>query len=140
MYRVVHEVGRLVEIAIWSPVSREEAVQWGREHDAVVNGVGEPYVCFVDLRGGSVFPPDVVEAYVSVMKAEQELLRTATMLPQSPVVALQIGRMIREAGHPQRRAFEEPAALSAWLGELLGPMERVRLRKLLDEPTHLSAR
>ena len=29
MYQVTHQVGRLVEIAIWSPVSLEEAEQVG---------------------------------------------------------------------------------------------------------------
>jgi len=133
MYRVVHSVGRLVEIAIWSPVSLDEVQQWGRDHDAVVGSVGEPYVCLVDLRGATVFPLDVVQAYVSLMKAEQELVRTATMLPESPMVAMQIGRMIREAGHPQRQAFDDAEALLGWLGEVLGPMERVRVRALLED-------
>ncbi|MEM7154712.1 MAG: hypothetical protein AAF799_17820 [Myxococcota bacterium] len=132
MYRVAHQVGRLVEIAIGSPVSLDEVEQWGREHDAVVDGVGEAYICFVDLRRASVFPPDVVEAYVSVMRSEQQLIRTATMLPDSPVVALQIGRMIREAGHPQRRAFDDPSELTRWLSEVMGPLERARLRSLLE--------
>ena len=134
MYRVVHEIGRLVEIAIWTPVSIEEAEHWGRAHDRVVESVGQPYLCFVDLRGAKVFPQEVVEAYVTTMRAEQQLVRTATLLPESQLVALQIGRMIRQAGHPQRRAFEHAAELASWLGEELDPRERARLRRLIDVP------
>lgn len=134
MYRVVHEVGRLVEIAIWTPVSIAEAQQWGVEHDRVIAGVGQPYVCFVDLRGAKVFPQEVVEAYVSTMRAEQQLVRTATLLPDSPLVALQIGRMIRQAGHPQRRAFELPDELVEWLSEVLEPRERARLHGSIAAP------
>jgi hypothetical protein len=133
MYRVERHVGRLVEIRIWSPVSIEEAVVWGRDHDAVVASVGGPYVCLVDLVGAAVFPPDVVARYVETMKSEQQLLRTATLLSPSPTLGLQIQRMIREANHPERRAFRDPRELEQWLGEVLDGGERARLATLLAE-------
>ena len=111
MYRVKHRVGRLVEIAIWSPVSLEEVGRWGSDHNEVVASVQGEYLCFVDLREASVFPPAVVDAYVCIMKEEPGLLRTAALLPKSPMVAMQIRRMIREAGHPGRQPFEEEARL-----------------------------
>ncbi len=136
MYRVANETGRLVEIAIWSPVSIDETTQWQRDHDAVIASVAGPYVCFVDLRGARVFPPEVVNAYVAVMRDEQRLERTATLLPGSPTVAMQIGRMIREAGHPQRRGFQDRDALYDWLAKVLDDNERSRLERLLDAPIH----
>ncbi|WP_375772126.1 hypothetical protein NR798_14980 [Archangium gephyra] len=136
MYQVTNQVGRLVEIAIWSPVLFEEAERWGREHDRVVDSVGQPYVCFVDLRGAKVFPPETVAAYLSTMKAEQQLVRTATLLPESALVALQINRMIREAGHPERRPFSNADELRHWLGEKLDEKERARLEQLLARPIH----
>ena len=136
MYKVTHQVGRLVEIAIWSPVSLEEAGKWGQEHDKVVDSVGQPYVCFVDLRGAKVFPPEIVTAYLSTMKAEQQLVRTATMLPESALVALQINRMIREAGHPERRTFSNADELRRSLGEVLDEKERARLEQCLARPAH----
>jgi hypothetical protein len=125
-------VGRLVEIRIASPVSLEEAVRWGRDHDALVDRVTGPYVCFVDLVDATVFPPDVVEAYVSTMKSEGRLVRTGTLLNKSPTFGLQIQRMIREANHPDRKAFRDPDELEVWLGEVLHDDERARLRDLLD--------
>jgi hypothetical protein len=123
----------LVEIAIWSPVSVDEAVRWGRDHDAVIDAVSGPYVCFVDLRGAKVFPPDVVDAYVSTMREEARLERTATLLPRSATVALQIGRMIREAGYADRRPFSDPAQLEEWLAPSLDASEIDRLRALLSK-------
>ena len=135
MYRVERRVGRLVEIRIWSPVSLEEADRWGTDHDAVVASVGGPYVCLVDLVDATVFPPDVVKRYVETMRSEHQLLRTATLLSPSPTLGLQIQRMIREANHPERRAFRDATELAAWLGEVLTEPERLRLAELLGERT-----
>jgi hypothetical protein len=132
MYSIENRVGKLVEVRIWSPVSMEEATRWGREHEAVVGSIVGHYVCFVDVVEATVFPQDVVEAYISTMKNEPRLLRTATLLGSSPTLGLQIQRMLREANNPERKAFREPRELEAWLGALLGPPERTRLRELLE--------
>ena len=101
-----------------------------------MDSVGQPYVCFVNMRGAKVFPPEIVAAYVSTMKGEQQLVRTATMLPESALVALQIRRIIREAGHPERRAFSNADELRQWLGESLDEKERARLEQRLARPAH----
>jgi hypothetical protein len=134
MYSIEHRVGRLVEIRIWSPVSLEEAERWGRDHEAVVQRIAGPYVCFVDLVDATVFPPDVVNAYVKTMKSEPRLLRTGTLLSENPILGLQIQRMIREANHPQRKAFRSRVELEAWVGEILTRDERGRLREILGTP------
>jgi hypothetical protein len=131
MYSIEHRVGRLLELRIASPVSKEEAASWRRDHDAAVEAIHGTYVCFVDLVDATVFPPDVVEAYVRTMKSEPRLLRTGTLLNESPTLGLQIERMIRESNHPGRRAFRDRSELGRWLGEVLEPPERQRLRELL---------
>lgn len=73
----------------------------------VQNRAGRLVEIEIDLRRAKVFPPQVVDAYVATMSDEPRLEQTATFLPTSAVLALQIGRMIREAGHPGRRAFED---------------------------------
>lgn len=134
MYRVACTVGRLVEIAIWSPVSLEEVSAWGTDHDRVVDSVGGPYVCLVDLRGAKVFPPPIVDAYTSAMRSEARLIRTASYLPNDAIVSLQIGRMIREAAHPGRKAFDATEPLLAYLAEVLTPAELTRARVLVEGP------
>ena len=133
MYSIENTVGSLVEIRIWSPVSVEEAIEWGRDHDRVVNGVREEYACFVDLVDASVFPQRAVDAYTAVMRDESRLRRTGVLLGESAVHALQIERMLRETANPVRRAFREVAALLEWLDPVLGPIERSRLRHVLRE-------
>jgi hypothetical protein len=131
VYVVERRVGRLVEFRISSPVSLEEAVDWGHDHDRVVRSVGGAYVCFVDLVDATIFPPDIVDRYVSTMKSEHALLRTATLLNPSPTFGMQIQRMIREAKSPDRRTFRDPPELAVWLGEVLTAPERARLSELL---------
>ncbi len=131
MWSVDCKVGRLVEIRIWSPVTLAETDPWGAAHDAVIAAVDGPYVCFVDLVDATVFPPDVVAGYVKTMKNEERLVRTGTLLSESPTFGMQIQRMIREANNPERRAFREPRELFDWLGEKLDRAERDRLRELL---------
>jgi hypothetical protein len=131
VYSIENTAGRLVEIRIWSPVSAAEARPWAALHDRVVEAAQGPYVCFVDLADATVFPPDAVDAYVSTMRNEPRLLRTATLLGQSPTLHLQILRMIREANHPARRAFRDATALFAFLEPVLTGLERRRLRELL---------
>jgi hypothetical protein len=131
MFSIEHNVGRLVEIAIWSPVTAAEAGPWAALHDRVVAGVGGPYLCLVDLSGATVFPPDAVDAYLATMRNEPQLLRTATLLGRSPTLHLQIARMIREASHAQRRAFRDAESVLAFLGEVATPQERSRLEEIL---------
>jgi hypothetical protein len=131
MYALEHRVGRLVEIRIASPVSLVEAVQWGRDHNALIDSIRGPYVCLVDLACATVFPQKVVDAYVSTMRGEERLIRTGTLLNQSPTLGMQIQRMIKDANHPDRKAFRDPRELFAWLGEVLDDAEKERLHDVL---------
>ncbi len=131
MWAIEHAVGRLVEIRIWSPVSLAETGPWAQRHNAVSDAVVGPYVCLVDLVDATVFPPDVVDGFVSTMRNEPRLLRTATLLNASPTFGMQIQRMIREADNPERRAFRDPAELLAWFSGVLTDAECARVCTLL---------
>lgn len=137
MWSIVHEVGVLVEIRIWSPVSADEAVPWAAEHARTIAKIDDDYVCFVDLVGATVFPPNAVAAYTAVMKDEPRLCRTGTLLGANPVQGLQVDRMLRDADNPMRRAFQAPQQVLAWLDPVLGPLERVRLRNVMRQRGHL---
>jgi hypothetical protein len=131
VYAIENRVGRLVEIRIWSPVSAEEAKPWAELHDRVVASVGGPYVCLVDLVDARIFPPDAVDAYVSTMRNEPDLIRTATLLGRSPTQHLQIQRMIREADNPARQAFRVPEHLLEYIRPVLTGPELARITDLL---------
>ena len=140
MYSVERHAGRLVEIRIASPVSKGDAEAFGREHDAVIGRIVGPYVCLVDLVDATVFPPDVVAAFVATMRNEERLVRTGTLLNPSPTFGMQIQRMIKEASHPARRAFREPQAVYDWLAEVLDAPERARLLEALAARGSVSPR
>ncbi len=131
MYRIEHRSGRLLEIRISAPVSLAEAERWCAEHNAAVDAIPGNYVCLVDVVDAPVFPQEVVEAYVQVMRGEERLLRTGTLLGPSPTHGLQIQRMIKNANHPNRKAFRDPIELGRWLSEVLTVPERARLRDAL---------
>ncbi|CAN5446191.1 hypothetical protein BH09MYX1_BH09MYX1_04530 [soil metagenome] len=131
VWSIERSVGRLVEIRIWSPVSIEETIAWQRAHDDVIAAIGGPYVCLVDLVDATVFPQEVVDAYVATMKNEPLLIRTATLLNQSPTLGMQIQRMIKEADHPDRRVFRDAGELAEWLDKVLDDRERERLNRVL---------
>jgi hypothetical protein len=131
VWSIDRRVGKLVEIRIWSPVTLEETVPWGEAHDTLVSKIDGPYVCLVDLTAATVFPQDVALGYVKTMKNETNLVRTGTLLNESPTFGMQIQRMIREANNPSRRAFRDPNELFEWLSEVLDAKERGRLRELL---------
>jgi hypothetical protein len=137
VWSIAREVGTLLEIRIWSPVSADEAEPWAREHDRIVRAISGDYVCFVDLVGAVVFPPAAVAAYTAVMKDEPRLRRTGTLLGNSPVQGLQVERMLRDADNPVRRAFREANEVLAWLDPVLGPLERVRLRSVMRQRGHV---
>ena len=104
MWSIERRVGRLVEIRIGSPVSIEETRPWQLAHDEVIGAVAGPYACFVDLA----------DATVSTLR-------------------MQIQRIIREADHPDRRAFRDATELAGWLGAILDDAARRRLDELLFE-------
>jgi len=133
VHRIENRVGKLVEIRIASPVSVDDALAFGVEHDALIARVSGSYVCLVDLVDATVFPPDVVAAFVATMRNEERLVRTGTLLNPSPTFGMQIHRMIKEANHPARRAFRDAAELYDWVAEVLDASERRRLAQVLEE-------
>jgi hypothetical protein len=60
---------------------------------------------------------------------------SALVSTDSPTAVLQFARLIREAGHPDRRMFHDADELYEWLKEILTPAEAARLRLFLGQPS-----
>ena len=58
--------------------------------------------------------------------------RTAFLVGESAVFAMQIERVIRNAANPNRRAFRDPGDLRKWLAEILTATEAARLGEFLS--------
>jgi hypothetical protein len=132
MFTIECNAGRLLEVWVESPVALEELVPFRARLRAVLSAMPEQMIAAVDLRSARLFPPEVAEGFVSIMRGDNPRIeRSAFLVSDSALFSLQIERMIREAGSPVRRAFRDPPALSAWLGQLLSPAERTRLDAFL---------
>jgi len=83
-----------------------------------------PAVYAVDCRPVNMFSPDVAEALIGLMKADNpKIRRTAILIQPNALFSLQIERMLREADNPARRTFADSEHLFAWLGEVISEAE-----------------
>lgn len=132
MYNIENRVGRLLEIRIATPVDEGEAAELRGRHQRVLAGIDGQYVSAIDLRHAHVFPSPVTEVFIHIMSATSpRLQRSALLIGPSATFGLQAERAIKEGGNPARRAFRDPGDLEAWLGEVLTPLEKGRLRLFL---------
>lgn len=125
--------GRLLEGRIRSPIAPPDVRAFMERLRALLGGLGGRKVVIVtELLQADVFPPEVATAFLTVMKADNPLVeRSGFLIGASAAFGIQVEKLIREAGHPNRRTFRDPAALEAWLGDALGPAEKTRLKAFL---------
>jgi hypothetical protein len=134
MYRVEQRAGRLVEVRVGLPFTSVD-VDGCAEVVRHLLMKQKSLVFCVDLLQTSLLAPHDADKFVALMR--QDNLRVARngflMANRLSTVALQMERLLREAGNPARRIFYSPAPLKAWLAEVLTPEEQARLDVFLDE-------
>lgn len=136
MYRVEHNVGRLVEVQFASPLGMSEVQQFMQEYQAVVQRIPGKYVGVVDLLDAHVFPASVTDLMIQLLSAAvPRVERSALLIGESAIFALQVERIIRSSNSPNRRSFRDSEALVKWLGEVLGIEEQVRLEHVVQQAT-----
>lgn len=134
MHRSQNIAGRLVEVSVTPPLTLDEIKQFVTEHKATISRIPDRYVGVVDLHRVNVFPPQVADALIQLLSQMADRVeRTAFLIGESAVFALQIERVIRDAANPNRKSFREPGPLKEWLGEVLNEGERFRLDGFLTE-------
>jgi hypothetical protein len=134
MHKVQNVVGRLVEVRLASPMTLDEIKQFVGEYQAILKRLARKYVGVVDLLQADVFPVPVAETMIQVMSgAAPQLERTALLIRESALFALQVERVIRNSNHPDRRVFRDPEELKKYLGEVLDPLEQNRLAQFIDD-------
>lgn len=133
---VGNHVGRLLEVRVVPPVSLEETTRFLQEIVRLTAAQPAKIVACTDLRGGSrAADPDMIDFIAGIIRSENPRLeRNALVVPVlSPTFALQMERMVKNAGTAQRRIFKTRGEAEGWLGEVLTGAERARLRTFLDE-------
>lgn len=134
MHRIQNIAGRLVEVRVTPPLTLDEIKQFVEEHKATVSRIPDRYVGVVDLHRANVFLPEVAEALIQLLsRMADQVERTAFLIGESAVFALQIERVLRNAANPNRKSFRDPRPLTDWLGEVLNASERLRLDRFLTD-------
>ena len=134
MHKIQNMVGRLVEVRVTPPLTLDEIKQFVEEHKATVSRIPDRYVGVVDLHRADVFPAEVAAALIQLLSQMADRVeRTAFLIGESAVFALQIERVIRNAANPNRKSFREPGQLKEWLGEILNASARLRLDRFLTD-------
>lgn len=133
MHKAQNVVGRLVEARFASPLDLDEVKQFVAEHRAIINRLARKYVGVVDLLQADVFPVPVAQGLIQLLSGvAPQVERTALLIRDSALFALQVERVIRSSNHPDRRVFRDPEALKEYLGEVLDAPEQARLAQFVD--------
>jgi hypothetical protein len=131
-------VGRLVEVRVGTFTAREQLQQMQIAFADLLARLKGPVAC-VDLRLARVLPSDLADASLGVMRSDNRLFQLIAVLVTSPMLALQIARLTREANNPRRKMFETVGELELWLKPHLGQAERQRLHDFLaEEPSPMA--
>lgn len=134
MHKAQNVVGRVVEVRLASPLNLDEARQLVAELRAIIKRLARKYVGVVDLLQADVFPVPVAETLIQLLSGvAPQVERTAFLIGDSAVFALQIERVIRNSNHPDRRAFRDAEAMKEWLAEVLDVSEQARLAQFVDD-------
>jgi hypothetical protein len=133
VHSVANHAGRLIEVKVASPLTIQEAQQLAGELLAAMHNLSGEYVGVVDLLGAHVFPADVAETLIKLLSGNApHVIRTAMLIGDSAVFALQVERGIRSSDPDKRRAFRSPGELKAWLGQVLTAEERASLERFVS--------
>jgi hypothetical protein len=105
---------------------------------AVANLRGRGHVAIVDWRCCPLMAPVAAERMVQRIGAmNAHTVRSAALARvDAPSAVLQFVRLIREAGLADRRLFFDAEETMTWLGEVLTPEEKVRLRTFIGASAH----
>ena len=132
MHHVEHHVGRLVEVRLASPLNADEVQRFVTELNAVLKKLPGKYVGLVDLHDAHVFPPAISESLIQLLSAAAARVeRAAFLINESAIFALQVERILRSSNSENRRAFRNVDEAVKWLGDVMTPEERVRLKTAL---------
>ena len=124
--------GRLVTIYIAAPFGVEDVPPFLETIGKLLQEAPGRIVTCMDLRGSLLLAPAAADQLIGLMRRDNPRIeRTALVLSDNALVGLQVARMIREAGNPNRRSFHDAAAATTWLSEVLQPSEVVTLRRFL---------
>jgi hypothetical protein len=135
MMQVEMRVGRLLEVRAYLPIRVEEIPKLVKTLAAIYERAPRLVVAILDARAYGIEPPEAVKHFVEAIRRDNPRIeRSAFVIDQGQnLLGLQLDRVIREAGSPNRRLFRDIAAATAFLSPSLNEEERARLDAFLGE-------
>jgi hypothetical protein len=133
MWTVASSVGKLVEARLTSADSRAVAACLSAIADTVAKAPC-PVVGLLDMTQVRVLGQEEAQLLLSVMRGDNaRVQRTAIVINADPLFGMQMERLVRAAGLPQRQVFRVPARAVGWLAEVLSAEETARARAFIAE-------
>jgi hypothetical protein len=131
-----HHVGRLLEIRV------EAGYRDRSDVNAIFTEIvaqsaripsSQRMIIVTDWRSCNVMAADAAEQLAAgIRSTNPRVERSGALLPlNSSVAMLQFIRILRESSNVDRRGFNSPRALIAWLSEVLTPDEIARLHTFI---------
>jgi hypothetical protein len=135
MMRAEMRVGRLLEVRASLPICVEEIPALIASFTSIFRDAPPLVVAILDARSYGLEPPEATAYFVDMMKRDNTRIERSAFLvePHQSLLALQLDRVIREAGNPRRRLFRSPPAAAAFLDPVLSAAEYARLDLFLAE-------
>ncbi|MGO9836654.1 MAG: hypothetical protein ACLP1X_20860 [Polyangiaceae bacterium] len=133
-FTVECRVGRVVEARLMTLRDAADVTQFGMAMRAAFVRLQRKCVICADVRAFTLLSPTVSDLMVGVLaNGNPHLERSAILLPtKGAAFHLQAERLVRESKSADRRTFNKPQEMAAWLGEILDDAERARVRAFLS--------
>lgn len=131
MWTVASSVGKLVEARLTSADSHAVTAFLGAIAETVVNAP-RPLVGLLDMTPVRVLAQEEAQLLLSVMRVDStRVQRTAIVINADALLGMQMERLVRASGLPQRQVFRVAARAIGWLAEVLTPEETARARAFI---------
>ena len=128
-------VGRLLEVRAYLPIRLEEIPALVETMRSIYERAPRLVVAILDARTYGIEPPAAVDHFIETIKRDNPRIERSAFLiePGQSLLGLQLDRVIREAGNPNRKLFRDVDAAKAFLKPALTPEESARLDAFLLE-------
>lgn len=139
MFSAENRIGRLVEIRLGVFQSNDEIKEFAaackREMGkALRRQPGKLAVVVTDLRNMRLLSPELFATITELMRGNNVMCeRSGQITRKSAVGGMQADRAVRDAGHVERRNFNDVDQLVAYLKEVLTEKEAARAHAFLLE-------
>jgi hypothetical protein len=136
MHRIDFHAARILAVRLDSCETVEEAKALAKDMRGALKGQTGKIVAVADFRKAHVFSAEVSEVFVEILKADNPLIeRSAHVLAKgSNVFAMQIERMVREAGSTNRKVFREVDDALAYVADALTQPHKQWLLEWFAQP------